>query len=242
MWRVKGTLILVFAQFLTCGCNSLALPITEQNEPPPQYNQAASEPDIFQPAKDCGGNFSPEQRMYLELVHKMVEQKRYYGALANLDQLEKNATPSPQTIYLRAEALRGSGQLDAAEKQYRLLLNGCMVGYGLHGLGLVASETRQWAKAQDFLERACRERPVDADTHNDLGMVLLLRGDLQGARQEFMTSIELDHDKRLPVENLIVLMLIEKQDTLAQQFATERGLSTQDMERLAQRAQQLNKP
>ncbi|WKJ90977.1 tetratricopeptide repeat protein [Methylomonas montana] len=180
--------------------------------------------------------------MYLELVHKMVEQGQFYGALANLNQLEKSATASPQTIYLRAEALRGSGQLDAAERQYRLLLDGCMAGYGLHGLGLLATETGQLSQAEDYLARACHERPVDANAHNDLGMVLLLQGRHQEARREFMTAMELDRANHLPVENLIVLMLIEKQDMLARQFAAERGLNDQDMERLAMRAQQLNTP
>lgn len=190
----------------------------------------------------CGGQFSAEQRMYLELVHKMVEQGQFYGALANLNQLEKSATASPQTIYLRAEALRGAGQLDEAEKQYRLLLDGCMAGYGLHGLGLLATETGQLSQAEDYLARACHERPVDANAHNDLGMVLLLQQRHDEARREFMTAMELDRTNRLPVENLIVLMLIKKQDTLARQFATEHGLNDQDLARLAIRANPLHTP
>ncbi|MGZ4957617.1 MAG: tetratricopeptide repeat protein [Methylomonas sp.] len=224
------------------GCGMLALTNAEPGFPEPPPAPPVAETKTFTAPKNCGGEFTAEQRMYLELVHKMVEQEQFYGAIANLDQLEKSALPSPQTIYLRAEALRRSGQLAPAEKQYNLLLNGCMAGYGLHGLGLLATESGQLAQAQDFLERACQERPVDAHAHNDLGMVLLLRGNHQDARKEFMTAMELDRTSRLPLENLLVLMLVAKQDTQAEQFAAAHGLNAQDRERLAQRAAQLQKP
>lgn len=242
MRRVKRSLAAGFAVISLTGCGLISLTNAEQGFPEPAPPQPVGETKTFTAPKNCGGEFTSEQRMYLELVHKMVEKEQYYGAIANLDQLEKSAPPSPQTIYLRAEALRGSGQRASAEKQYQELLAGCMAGYGLHGLGLLATEAGQLAQAQDFLERACQERPVDADAHNDLGMVLLLRGRNQDARKEFMTAIELDRNSRLPAENLIVLMLVERQDTQAQQFAAAHGLNAQDMERLAQRARQLQKP
>ncbi len=242
MQRVKQALTSGCAIIGMTGCSLLSLTNAEQGFSEPTPAPPTSETKTFTASKDCGGDFTPEQRMYLELVHKMVEQGQFYGAIANLDQLEKSATPSPQTIYLRAEALRGAGQQESAEEQYRLLLNGCMAGYGLHGLGLLATQAGQLAQAEDYLARACRERPVDANAHNDFGMVLLLRGRNQDARKEFMTAMELDRGSRLPVENLIVLMLVEKQDMLAQQLAAERGLNTQDLERLAKRAQQLQIP
>jgi len=241
MRRVEQSLMLFFSLPLA-GCGLAELLDKEVIEPPTAINATVREPDTFQPAKDCGGNLSSEQRMYLELIHKMVEQKHYYGALANLDQLEKTAPLSPQTNYLRAEALRGASQLDEAEKPYLALLHSCMAGYGLHGLGLLASEKKQWPKAQGFLERASRERPVDADIHNDLGMVLMLSGQYQAARQEFFTAMELERNNHLAMENYIVLMLAEGQNQQALEFAEQRGFQKHDLENLLQRAQNLNKP
>lgn len=242
MQRVKRSLAFGYAMVSLTGCGMLTLTNAEPGFPEPLPAPPVAETKTFTAPKNCGGEFTAEQRMYLELVHKMVEQEQFYGAIANLDQLEKTALPSPQTIYLRAEALRRSGQLAPAEKQYNLLLNGCMAGYGLHGLGLLATESGQLAQAQDFLERACQERPVDANAHNDLGMVLLMSGRHQEAHKEFMTAMELDRGNRLPIENLFVLMLVENQGTQAQQFAASHGLNAQDTERLMQRAAQLQKP
>lgn len=242
MRRAKQNLAVFFSLATVTGCGLLTLTNTQQTFPEPQPAQPVGELKTFTAAKDCGGDFTPEQRMYLELVNKMVAQGQFYGAVANLDQLEKSTPASPQTIFLRAEALRGIGQQAAAEKQYRLLLDGCMAGNGLHGLGLLATEAGRLEQAEDYLVLACRERPVDANAHNDLGMVLLLRGRHQEAHDEFMTAIELDRGNRLPVENLVVLMLMEQQDTQARQLAEARGLSAQDMERLRQRALKLKSP
>ncbi|MBS1211877.1 MAG: uncharacterized protein H6R26_493 [Proteobacteria bacterium] len=174
--------------------------------------------------------------MYLELVQKMVEQGQYYAAIAHLDQLEKTTAAAPQTIYLRAEALRGTGRRDDAKKLYRRLQGGCMTGYGLHGLGLLAAEAGQMRQAEEFLEQASRERPVDAEVHNDLGMILLLNGRRDDARREFQTATELDRENPLPLENLIVLMLLENQQAEARHLAEERGITTGDMERFVKRA------
>ncbi len=195
----------------------------------------------FTPPKACGGNLTPEQRMYLELVYEMVKRGQYYAALAHLDQLEKKASPAPQNVYLRAEALRGIGRPDQAANLYRSLLDGCMAGYGLHGLGLLAAVGGRLAEAEDFLVRAGRERPASADVHNDLGMVLLLSGRRDAARQEFLTAAELDRKDPLPVENLIVLMLMDENPREAKQFAKHRGLTDKDLERLAQRARRLTR-
>ena len=199
---------------------------------------AGAESETFTPDRECGGEFTADQRMYLELVHKMVAQGQYHAALAHLDQLEKR-TSAPQTRYLRAEALRYAGQMHEAESLYRSLSTGCMAGYGLHGLGLLAAEGGRLEQAEDFLRQAVRERPVDAESHNDLGMVLLLRGQRQSAREEFLTAAELDRKSLLPVENLIVLMLAEKQDEDAHRLAAQRGLNAQDLARLAERGQRL---
>ncbi len=240
MQWVKTSVLLCAAQAL-CACTLLGLAPSSQEFPEPSPTPAppVSRLEPPSPDKDCGGRFSQDQRMYVELVQKMVEQGQYYAAIAHLNQLEKTTAAAPQTTYLRAEALRGTGRRDDAEKLYRGLLGGCMAGYGLHGLGLLAAESGQLRQAQEFLERASRERPVDAQVHNDLGMMLLLNGRRDDARREFQTAVELDPKDRLPQENLIVLMLMENQQAEAQRLARERGITESDMERLAERAKHL---
>ncbi len=222
------------------GCTLFGWTITRQEDfPEPRIAAGPVPTETIPPvAPECGGKLSREQRMYLDLVQKMVDQGQYYAALSHLDQFEKTAT-SPQTIYLRAESLRRSGQTDEAEKKYRSLLGGCMAGYGLHGLGLLAVAAGQLDQAKDFLDRSIREHPVDAGVHNDLGMVLLMSGQHDKARQEFLTASQLDKSNPLPHENLIVLLLLEKQEAEARQLATQWRLDEKTMERLVQQAHRL---
>jgi len=236
---VNGFAAVLLGFMLIAGCSQPSV-----SEPPQAYTpepavEAPVKPKVFNIPEDCGGTLTAEQRMYLELIQKMVEQGQYYGALANLQQLEKSAAATPQTVYLRAEALRKTGQYDAAAGEYQKLFSGCMAGYGLHGYGLLASARGDQAIAEDYLQRASRERPVDANIHNDFGVVLMLRGRYAEANKEFMTALELDRSNRLPVENLIVLLLLEKQEQQAELLAKESGVSSQDFERLSQRAERV---
>jgi Flp pilus assembly protein TadD len=225
---------------LAGGCSLLPWTSVSDLDGLPSSAEAPRGEPSFTPPKDCGGNLTPEQRMYLELVHEMVKRGQYYAALAHLDQLEKKASPAPQNVYLRAEALRGVGQPGQAESLYRSLLDGCMAGYGLHGLGLLAAVGGRLAEAEDFLVRAGRERPASADVHNDLGMVLLLAGRRDSARREFLTAAELDRNSPLPVENLIVLMFMDGNAGEAARLAEHRRLTENDLERLRQRARRLS--
>ncbi|MGR8931868.1 MAG: tetratricopeptide repeat protein [Gammaproteobacteria bacterium] len=193
---------------------------------------------IFKPAEDCGGGLTTEQRTYLELIYKMEMQGQYYAALAHVDELEKKAE-SPQTFYLRAEALRQLGRLEEAEKFYQLLLGGCMTGYGLHGLGLLATESGRLDEAETYLKHACRERPTDSNIHNDYGMVLLLRNRYEPARKEFLTALQLDRNNHLPINNLLVLMLLEGRQNEAVEFADSQGVKAEDLDKLQLRAQKL---
>lgn len=239
--RWVRTLGLAAGAALTSGCS--LLPWTTARDyfggVAPAEAVAAREEAPFTPPKTCGGNLSPEQRMYLELVQEMVKQGQNYAALAHLDQLEKKASPAPQNVYLRAEALRGIGQPEPAGKLYRSLLDGCMAGHSLHGLGLLAADAGHWAEAEDYLLRASRERPASAEVHNDLGMVLLLTGRRNDARREFLTAAELDRKNPLPVENLIVLLLLEGDPREAKRLAEHRKLTDKDVERLGERARRL---
>jgi Flp pilus assembly protein TadD len=234
-------LALAASTALTAGCGSIPwLSAADAgSSPPPAAAEVARGEPAFTPPKACGGTLSPEQRMYLDLVYEMVRQGQYYAALAHLDQLEKKASPAPQNVYLRAEALRGIRRPDQAANLYRSLLDGCMAGYSLHGLGLLAVDAGHLEEAEDFLARAGRERPASAEVHNDLGMVLLLSGRRDAARQEFLTAAELDRKDPLPVENLIVLMLMDENPREAKQLAKHRGLTDKDLERLKQRARRL---
>ncbi|WP_150047478.1 MULTISPECIES: tetratricopeptide repeat protein [Methylomonas] len=232
-------LVWLSLSLICTGCGdylaALAKPaVTPSPEPAP------TAVNNFMPPPDCGGRLEAGDRMYLELIHKMVERGNYHAALANLAQLQKQTGKVPQLDYLRAEALRGAAQTDAAEAAYRALLNTCMAGQGWHGLGLLSADAGQLDKAEEFIGNALAERPVAADYHNDFGMVSLLRGKFEPARQAFLTAIELDRNNSLPIENMVVLALLEHREAEAQGYIDFYKLTGEQADKLRRRARELS--
>jgi len=224
---------------MCAGCGDyLAALAKPAQTPPPELAPAAA--NNFMPPPDCGGRLEAGDRMYLELIHKMVERGNYHAALANLEQLQKQTGKVPQLDYLRAEALRGAAQTDAADSAFRTLLNTCMAGQGWHGLGLLSAEAGQLDKAEEFIGNALAERPVAADYHNDFGMVSLLRGKFEQARQAFLTAIELDRNNALPIENMVVLALLEHKEAEAQGYIEFYKLTGEQTDKLRRRARELS--
>src|SRR5437870_11254475 len=116
--------ILGLALLLSCGgagCASLRLPALGEEQ--------ASE----SPASD-------PHRLHLELIEKMLENGRAHAALAHLDALAPDEAAAPGARLLRAEALRRTGQLDAAWRIYEPLLVTEAAASAWRGLALIKAE------------------------------------------------------------------------------------------------------
>ncbi|WP_265944069.1 hypothetical protein [Dechloromonas sp. A34] len=152
-------------------------------------------------AADCG-TMEQGSNTRLAMIRKLLNSEHPYAALAHLDAAAING---PVADDLRADILRRIGRTAEARTLYRSLLNTCLAGAGHHGLGLLAAQESLHAESVDHLQRARQAQPTDARVRSDLGYALMLSGDLEGARHEFMTALDLSAEDRKAALNLVLL-------------------------------------
>src|SRR5690349_24734928 len=73
--------------------------------------------------------------MYLGLIDRMQAQGLYYASLAHIDAYEKQYGVSPDSLLLRADALRATDQPAASASAYAQLLNTPLAARGYRGPG-----------------------------------------------------------------------------------------------------------
>lgn len=234
---------LALALVLTAGCGRLG-DVVKRDEPLPppraeyrgvvpqaspedaRHRKAATQP------RDCGAELREGQDLHLSLIEEMLEQGLFHAALAHLDALEPKARDAPRAQYLRAEALRRSGDMSAARPVYAALLTTCLGGLGHFGLGRIAASQCELDQAQLDLEQARERRPVDARIANDLGMVYFARGDLTAAQQSFQTAVELARGQGPATRNLLHVLVRREHWSDAERMARQYGVGLGEIEAL----------
>jgi Flp pilus assembly protein TadD len=175
---------------------------------------------VHDPAPDTPG-------MYLGLIQRMQSEGLYYASLAHIDAYDHQYGASPDSIVLRADALRATGQTAAAATAYAQLLSTPFAARGHRGLGLIAGAAGAFRKAVTELSEASRLEPTDATTLSDLGYALLREGDVTAARLPLLKAIELDpHNPKIAAN--VALYFVASGDTAsAQAVMAEQGLTPQ---------------
>ncbi len=139
-----------------------------------------------QSADACGQDVDADSSVKLDVIEELMAQNRMHAALAHLDELDSDAL---QATYLRAEILRQSERPDEAGEYYQSLKDTCLKGWAHHGLGLIAGRQGQLDLALEELSIAADTLPIEPRVRNDYGYALLLNGDFQQARREFLTTL-----------------------------------------------------
>jgi Flp pilus assembly protein TadD len=148
-----------------------------------------------------------DQNVYLGLIGKMQQEGMYYASLAHIDAFQQKYGTSTALQILRADALRETGQDDAALQAYRDLLNTDRASRARHGIGLVLGRQGDFMRAAVELRQAAALEPVNAQVANDLGYALMRGGALQDARVPVMQALELDANNPRVISNAVVWML-----------------------------------
>ncbi len=185
--------------------------------------------------KELTGKEGP--KLHLELIEKMLEGGRAHAALAHLDSLGPDAA-RPEAQLLRAEALRRTGQLEAAWKVYEPLLHSAVAAPAWRGLGLIKADQGDLVTSIAWLRRARDLSPTAGRIRNDLGYALLLNGELEQARIELVTALELEGGVRA-ARNLVLVLLIEGQPTAADRVARRHEIDAAAVDRLRRRADRM---
>ncbi|AKQ56849.1 tetratricopeptide repeat protein [Bordetella hinzii] len=180
--------------------------------------------------------------MALSVIREAQQSGRYFASLAYLDAYRQTYGETPEVQVMRADALRMTGQGEAAEKLYRNLLSGEQAPAAWHGLGLLAAGRSDFAGAADALARAAALRPTDAQYLGDLGYARLRAGDLQGARLPLGQAAELDPGNARILGNLALLLVLQGEEGGAQQVMARGQLSPQARNRVYQLAAEIRRP
>ncbi|MDR5827579.1 pilus assembly protein [Caballeronia sp. LP006] len=160
--------------------------------------------------------------MYLALIDRMQSQGLYFASLAHIDAYEQQYGESPDTILLRADALRQTGQTQPAEAAYARLADTPFAARGLRGLGLLAGQAGDFRLAAMRFEAAAQRAPTDAATLSDLGYAKLREGDIAGARVPLMKAAELAPDNAKIMSNVALFLLSSGQAANAQGLMTQQ--------------------
>jgi Flp pilus assembly protein TadD len=153
--------------------------------------------------------------MYLALIDKMQAQGLFFASLAHIDAYEQQYGQTPDTILLRADALRQTGQPDASAAAYARLADTPLAARGLRGLALIAGEAGNFALAAQRFEQASKRAPTDALTLSDLGYARLRLGDIDGARVPLMKAAELASNNPKIMSNVALYLLASGQSANA---------------------------
>lgn len=167
----------------------------------------------------------PDTReLYLSMIRQMQEQGAYFASLAHIDQFRMQYGAAPDIDILRADALRETGQPDAAEQAYRALLGGSEAAAAWHGMGLVAAQRKDYAGAAQALREAVTRAPTQAFYLSDLGFALLRNGDTGAARVPLAQAAELRPDSRKVLSNLAVYLVVSGERVRADEVMTRADM------------------
>jgi Flp pilus assembly protein TadD len=177
-------------------------------------------------AQQSDKNAAPDTPgMYLGLIDQMQSQGLYFASLAHIDAYEKQYGVTPDTIVLRADALRMTDQPAAAAQAYGQLIKTPLAARGHRGLGLVAGASGDFALAAQELQQAAELAPTDPVTLSDLGYARLRAGDIDGARVPLMKAAELDQKSPKIVSNVVLYLLANGDQAQAQAVMNQQNFA-----------------
>ncbi|MFL9988974.1 pilus assembly protein [Paraburkholderia sediminicola] len=198
--------------------------------------QAEREAQLQQSTRDTAPD---TPGMYLGLIDRMQAQGLYYASLAHIDAYEKQYGASPDSILLRADALRATDQPVASAAAYTRLLQTPLAARGYRGLGLLAGASGNFARASQEIDTAAQLAPTDVATLSDLGYARLRAGDVAGARVPLMKAGELDGHNQKVISNIVLYLLADGQTARAQALIKDQKFTPEVRARIRDEAAQV---
>ena len=187
---------------------------------------------------DAARGADENARLYTDLIRKLIDQERYYAALAHLQSRERQFGRTDELRLLRADIRRKMGDGEAARPLYEDLLDGRFSAQANHGIGLIVAPN-DLAEGTRYLERAVSQSPTDARMRNDLGYALLRQGRIREARLQLTTAYQLEGGNELNRNNYILLLLATGETARAERIAANAGVSDTVMADLREQAEAL---
>lgn len=200
---------------------------------------ARSGPVRLSDEREAPAETQSDAALHTDLIRNMVEQGKYYAAVAHIEAQRRQAGDSAQLRWLEADARRRLGQHAQASVLLQSLVKTPFGAQAEHGLGLIAATQGEAARAHGHFERAVNLAPTVAEFRNDLGVSHLQAGRYAPALVELATATELDPTHLRAQNNLIVLLLASGDTRRASEVATALGLGSSAFARLQAEAHTL---
>lgn len=223
--RAASPLLLAIAALLLAGCGGVR----------DGYPNHAVAPSLAEPGTTPHDN----KDVYLQLIHKLQQQGAYYASLAHIDAYRLRYGDSPELSQLQADALRETGQGDAAVPIYRSLLHGDQAAAAWHGLGLIAAAANQRNEAEQDLTKAVQLEPINSAYLSDLGYARLRANRIAEAREPLSMAAQLAPDDAKAVSNLALWAILDNQPQLADGLMQQAKLPQATRDAVYQLAAQL---
>lgn len=179
------------------------------------------------------------RQVHLDMIKTMQARSMYFASLAHIDAYEKEHGTSTELAKLRADALRATGQEQAARDLYQRLLGTKEAAAARHGLGLLAAQGGNYVEAVSQLRESVRLDPLNAYALGDLGYALMEQGNPEAARVPLIQAIELAPDNRKVISNLALYLLITGDKEKAAALMSKTGVSSDTQKGIRQRAEQM---
>lgn len=175
-----------------------------------------------------------DRQVHLDLIQRMLDQDQNYAALAHIETLQRQGNDS-QLRLLEADTRRKLGQYPQAQQLYTALLNSSYSAQAYHGLGLIAARSNPTVSL-DYLQRAVRLAPTNIEMRNDLGYALMLSRRYSEALPQLATAVELDPGSSKSRNNLLILMMLMRDEASVQRIVRESQVDAATLADLRKRA------
>jgi Flp pilus assembly protein TadD len=182
------------------------------------------------------GLANTDRAIHLDLIRGLLASNQYYAALAHIDDERKRSGDGDELRALRGDALAAMGRTAEADALYRSLLKGSHKAEGYHGLGLLHVQKHPDVGI-DYLRSAVAQRPASAQWRNDLGYALMSNGRLKEALTELATATELDPGTERYRNNLVILLILMKDETRIARLKQQWALRPETLGELRRQAQ-----
>jgi Flp pilus assembly protein TadD len=186
-----------------------------------------------------------DKQLYVELISKMQQQGAYYASLAHVEAYRQRYGDSPQLRLLNADALRETGQRDAALAMYGSLTSSPQAAAAWHGIGLIAARDGDAVRAEQSLAKAVQLQPLNTGYLGDLGFARLRAGDWARAQEPLAKAAELSPGSAKANANLAVWALLRGQNEMAETIMRNARLTDSaqaEVRRLAEQLRQQASP
>lgn len=222
MPALRNTCLLLALVAVAGGCSSttpkyLRAPSLAAPEPAPQDSRNA----------------------YLELIERMQQQGAWYASLAHVDAFRQRYGDPPALRLLQADALRETGQADAAIALYRDLSSGPQAAAAAHGLGLIAARRDDDAGSEQALAQATQLQPLNTSYLGDLGYARLRAGRFEQAREPLAKALELSPGNAKATANLALWAVLRGDTATAERLAQQANLNEETRNSIQQQAAQI---